>query len=148
MIPQSANPFTVVVNGRRYSYPAGKTVEVPAEVAEVIEAYEAMRDVPISPNASGSGLVSGVPVAVISSRWNPDKVADESFLEVGSCAALRNAIQSGQFPEALYKRGEGNCLERCIEVYDFGVGDGVRVTFHENSFLINEDNTVSYWEPL
>ncbi len=35
--PTFNNPFELTVNGRKYSYPPGKTVEVPDEVAEAIE---------------------------------------------------------------------------------------------------------------
>lgn len=36
-IPTCANPFVVIINGRKYTYPAGETMEVPDEVADVIE---------------------------------------------------------------------------------------------------------------
>lgn len=36
-IPSWNNPFVVTVNGEKYSYPGGSTVEVPDEVAEMIE---------------------------------------------------------------------------------------------------------------
>lgn len=36
-IPKNNNPFIVVINNKAYSYAAGETVEVPDEVAEVIE---------------------------------------------------------------------------------------------------------------
>lgn len=39
-IPTCANPFVVIVNGIKYTYPAGETVEVPDDVAEVIEQHE------------------------------------------------------------------------------------------------------------
>lgn len=39
-IPTCANPFVVIVNGMKYTYPAGETVEVPDDVAEVIEQHE------------------------------------------------------------------------------------------------------------
>lgn len=39
-IPDCANPFIVYVNGYKYSYEAGATVEVPDEVAFVIETHK------------------------------------------------------------------------------------------------------------
>lgn len=36
-IPMNSNPFTVVINNNEYRYKAGQTIEVPDEVAEVIE---------------------------------------------------------------------------------------------------------------
>ena len=38
-IPDCANPFEVIVNGVKYTYPAGEMVEVPDEVAFVIEQH-------------------------------------------------------------------------------------------------------------
>lgn len=38
-IPTCANPFVVMVNGKRYEYPAGVEMEVPDEVAHVIETH-------------------------------------------------------------------------------------------------------------
>lgn len=38
-IPTCANPFVVIVNGIKYTYPAGETVEVPDDVAAVIEQH-------------------------------------------------------------------------------------------------------------
>ena len=35
-IPNCQSPFIVMVNGKRYTYPAGETVEVPDHVAHVI----------------------------------------------------------------------------------------------------------------
>lgn len=39
-IPTCANPFVVIVNGMKYTYPAGETVEVPDDVAAVIEQHD------------------------------------------------------------------------------------------------------------
>lgn len=38
-IPTCRDPFVVIVNHKEYSYKAGETVEVPDEVAEVIQAH-------------------------------------------------------------------------------------------------------------
>lgn len=38
-IPNCKNPYVVIVNNKKYSYTAGDTVEVPDEVAEIIEAH-------------------------------------------------------------------------------------------------------------
>lgn len=53
-IPTNANPFTVTVNGKKYSYPAGATVQVPPEVAEVIEQISRGPNLPPS-SGGGSG---------------------------------------------------------------------------------------------
>lgn len=45
-IPTCANPFVVIVNGIKYTYPAGATMEVPDDVAEVIEQHEEAKPEP------------------------------------------------------------------------------------------------------
>ena len=42
-IPTSMNPYVVTINNHTYSYPAGETVEVPDEVAAVIEDQEGLK---------------------------------------------------------------------------------------------------------
>ena len=39
-IPTSMSPFVVIVNGKEHKYPAGETVEVPDNIAAIIEQYE------------------------------------------------------------------------------------------------------------
>ena len=48
-IPEDRNPFVVILNGVRYSYPAGETIEVPDHVADVIEKYEKAKPKPVEP---------------------------------------------------------------------------------------------------
>lgn len=43
-IPDCSNPFEVIINNNKYRYPAGATVEVPDEVAAIIEAHEKQHD--------------------------------------------------------------------------------------------------------
>lgn len=38
-IPKCRNPYVVIVNNKEYAYTAGETIEVPDEVAEVIELH-------------------------------------------------------------------------------------------------------------
>jgi hypothetical protein len=60
-IPTCANPFIVIVNGQKYIYPAGATMEVPDDVAEVIEQHEKAKTEPAPvpppfvPGPSGGG---------------------------------------------------------------------------------------------
>ena len=54
-IPTNANPFNVTVNGKKYSYPAGATVQVPPEVAEVIEQIGRGPSLPPSSGGGSSG---------------------------------------------------------------------------------------------
>ena len=58
-IPTCANPFVVMVNGMKYTYPAGETVEVPDDVAAVIEQHDEAHNNPapdpaIPPYSSGA----------------------------------------------------------------------------------------------
>ena len=51
-IPDCANPFEVYINHKKYSYPAGEMVEVPDEVAALIEAHNKKHEdmqIPIEP---------------------------------------------------------------------------------------------------
>lgn len=57
-IPKSMNPYVVTINNSTSSYPAGKTVEVPDEVAEVIE--DALELVPKPKKHSGSDKFKSV----------------------------------------------------------------------------------------
>lgn len=50
-IPKHMNPYRVWVNGVLYEYPAGATVEVPDEVAEIIE--QTRREPNIPPSTGG-----------------------------------------------------------------------------------------------
>lgn len=66
-IPTCANPFVVIVNGIKYTYPAGATMEVPDDVAEVIEQHEEAKTEPAPvappfasvPSGGESGGTSG-----------------------------------------------------------------------------------------
>lgn len=59
-IPTCANPFVVIVNGIKYTYPAGATVEVPDDVAEVIEQHEEAKTepAPVQPPYSGDDILA------------------------------------------------------------------------------------------
>ena len=54
-IPTFKNPFEVTVNGETYTYTAGETVEVPDEVAEIIENGKALEPSENPPSPSGGG---------------------------------------------------------------------------------------------
>ena len=45
-IPDNARPFTATVNGKRYVYDPGQTVDVPEEVAVLIRGYYESRKDP------------------------------------------------------------------------------------------------------
>lgn len=45
--PTCANPLIIYINGKKFTYPAGATVEVPDEVAEIIERHEEAHPKPL-----------------------------------------------------------------------------------------------------
>lgn len=72
-IPKDRNPFVVIVNGVRYSYPAGATTEVPDAVADVIEKYEGAKPKP-DPNA-------GISFGGAQSDWNQTDSSAADFIK-------------------------------------------------------------------
>ena len=56
-IPMNSNPFTVVINNKEYRYTAGQTIEVPDEVAEVIENALELVPKPKNPMSKFKSLV-------------------------------------------------------------------------------------------
>lgn len=74
-IPTCANPFVVMVNGIKYTYPAGETVEVPDDVAAVIEQHDEAHNNPEpapvvppftpAPSEGGNSGGSGLPIVEI-----------------------------------------------------------------------------------
>lgn len=72
-IPKDRNPFVVIVNGVKYSYPAGVTTEVPDEVADVIEKYVGAKPKP-DPNA-------GINFGGTQSDWNQTDSSAADFIK-------------------------------------------------------------------
>ena len=72
-IPKDRNPFVVIVNGVKHSYPAGVTTEVPDEVADVIEKYEGAKPKP-DPNA-------GINFGSAQSDWNQTDSSAADFIK-------------------------------------------------------------------
>ena len=94
-IPTCANPFVVIINGRKYTYPAGETVEVPDEVAEVIERHEEAKPQPESPSAPSEGGNSGggLPVVELTSLLTNEQ-GQVAFTESES-GSLTAAFETG-----------------------------------------------------
>lgn len=65
-IPTCDNPFSAIVNGKKYTYEAGKTVGVPDEVAAVIQAHRNHHD---SDANSGSGSLFKTITAMASATF-------------------------------------------------------------------------------
>lgn len=75
-IPTSMSPFVVMVNGHKYVYPAGETVEVPDHVAHIIEQHEKCTStVPAVPATEINMVSAGGKAFVIT-------VSDEGVLAV------------------------------------------------------------------
>lgn len=72
-IPKDRNPFVVIVNGVKYSYPAGVSTEVPDEVADVIEKYVGAKPKP-DPNA-------GINFGGTQSDWNQTDSSAADFIK-------------------------------------------------------------------
>lgn len=72
-IPKDRNPFVVIVNGVKHSYPAGVTTEVPDEVADVIEKYVGAKPKP-DPNA-------GINFGGVQSDWNQTDSSATDFIK-------------------------------------------------------------------
>lgn len=72
-IPKDRNPFVVIVNGVKHSYPAGVSTEVPDEVADVIEKYEGAKPKP-DPNA-------GINFGGAQSDWNQTDSSAADFIK-------------------------------------------------------------------
>lgn len=54
IIPESMNPFELIINGKKYSYPAGTQQDVPDEVAALIEANALLKPKPEDKPAGGN----------------------------------------------------------------------------------------------
>lgn len=70
-IPECMNPFEVIVNNNRYSYPAGTEQTVPKEVAEVIDVHmknhEERTAPPYVPGGGGGGATCKLKLTIDSS---------------------------------------------------------------------------------
>ena len=93
-IPTCANPFVVIVNGMKYTYPAGETVEVPDDVAAVIEQHDEAHNnpqpAPVVPPFEPAASEGGLTVVEISTN-----IANGTALSSEEGAALDNACAAG-----------------------------------------------------
>lgn len=131
-IPTCANPFVVIVNGIKYTYPAGATVEVPDDVAEVIEQHEEAKPEPapvMPPFASvpSSGGGGGLPVVELTTDISEASDTQVS-LNAEESAALTAAYDktlpciikyssNGMVTVAQFIYGRGTIAGNTIEIY-------------------------------
>ena len=110
-IPTCANPFVVIVNGIKYTYPAGATVEVPDDVAAVIEQHDEAHNnpepapvvPPFVPSTGGGG--GGLPVVELTTAVTAEPsplTAEENALmdavaETGNPIILKCSGDGGYF---------------------------------------------------
>lgn len=85
-IPECMNPFVVVVNHVEYSYPAGATVEVPDDIAVVIEHHQAYHDFIESSNSGGGGGADAADVAFLDLKKTITEYRDDVIVQLPDCA--------------------------------------------------------------
>ena len=81
IIPTCANPFVVIVNGIKYTYPAGETMEVPDDVAAVIEQHDVAHSkhepAPVVPPFAPGDGVDDVTLAAAKAYTDKQRLAYE-----------------------------------------------------------------------
>lgn len=92
-IPTCANPFVVIVNGIKYTYPAGETVEVPDDVAAVIEQHHDAHNNPqpapvVPPFVPSEGGNSGGGLPIVEIDTAPDENGEQILLSEADSAKL------------------------------------------------------------
>lgn len=113
-IPKDRNPFVVIVNGFKYSYPAGATVEVPDAVADVIEKYEDAKPKP-DPNA-------GISFGGAQSDWNQTDSSAADFIKNKPFGDMPTVLLEEQ--ELQYDAEAGGCAG----VVSAPINDGDQLT--------------------
>lgn len=108
-IPTCANPFVVIVNGIKYTYPAGATVEVPDEVAEVIEQHEEAKPEPAPVLPPYSGGMNGDEILAAAKAYTDTKVGN-----IGGDVYTRQ--EDNEYIIAFY-RNDGKTVS-CHATYD------------------------------
>lgn len=85
VIPMGSDPWVAIINGIKYSYPAGTEQEVPAEVAVLIDAQE-RHEQPKYPPVQGGGdmLVTITVIMPADAEAQPEFLADKTFAEIES----------------------------------------------------------------
>lgn len=90
-IPKCRNPFVVILNGIRYEYESGKEIEVPEEIAEVIQFHVDSK--PKAKPIIGGGGICNRPHVYFSDGF--DKLPTDAV--DGSLAVVTESTQSKKF---------------------------------------------------
>lgn len=122
-IPECANPFEVIVNSVKHCYTAGETVEVPDEVADIIEAHnnrhepvEHKHEPPFSGGSGGGGADLLDENGIIKKEYFPEGFPYKSGREVEILpeTTLYRDASSGRFyiPEGMELSAGMECVIR------------------------------------
>lgn len=128
IIPTWRDPYVVEINGKKYSYKAGEGVDVPREVAEVIQRDIDQHTQDVEPTMTQPkwGKCIGLVPASKSAEWretddgNPLNFIEMTREEYASITRATNLDEGGELPlESLYYDADlgGVC---CVE-NDFAV---------------------------
>ena len=88
-IPDCMSPFIVKVNGVKHVFPAGETVEVPDDVAHVIEQHQAYHDAIAKVNsgeANPGGGGNAADVAFLDLKKTITEYRDDTIVKLPECA--------------------------------------------------------------
>lgn len=120
-IPTCMDPFIVMVNGVKYSFPAGQTVDVPDEVALVIERHHASHKK--KPEGTAAPYGGGV------SSWNDltDKPFDTEIVVILPETTLTNESEDTATALAAYPIEVGKEYTVKYNGVEYVVSNGVEV---------------------
>lgn len=134
-IPTCANPFVVIVNGIKYTYPAGETVEVPDDVAAVIEQHHDAHNNPApAPVVPPFVPSEGVPIVELTSKLDRTGTTLTETEGEKLTAAVMHAIKRGTLVGIRFTTG---MTYLCQVVYKFvdGEVESIAVCFlHSTNF--------------
>lgn len=113
-IPDNMNPWECCINGKKYRYPAGETVDVPDEVAAIIQAYENATKAPeAEPVLTQPRWGSGLGKKEI--RWEKTSYMSDSQDQYGCYCIFR--MSRAEYDDLISKPGFK------VESYDYYFDD-------------------------
>lgn len=123
-IPTHNNPFTVIINNKEYTYKGGETIEVPDEVAELLENNQGIAQTPATPrggitlvvetNEEGTKVVT--PLNAIRDAWLSGRLVVLPLTRNGYTIVytlVTGGVRSdnGNFLSALFSRVSSSGIE-------------------------------------